>query len=173
MPRISIPKIFAPKPADIITSQSEIEFRLSEDTATVLHQRRLSTRKLEFIALIAGMQPDFNNITQLSNPTSLADVKFIFKGLNRPTGDKLNGDDTNVYVLQPQQTYEYQPNLVCPAMQRDAPEECCLAIFVKFDYTIASEPIGEILDWRWTECDLDGRPLNWETRYMEEVKTDV
>ena len=173
MPRIEIPEIRAPKPKDVTAIQNHVEFRLSEETKEVLHQRRLSTRALEFVVLVAGIQPNFNNIEEMTHRTSISDVRFVFKGLNRPRQDTENGDDIYIYVIEPKQLYKYEPNMKCPAVLKDAPKGCCLAIFVKFDYVSASEPIGHILDWRWTECGSDGKPVGWQTRYMEEIGTDV
>ena len=109
MPRVEITEIRAPKPADVVAELNQLEFRLSEETRAVLHQRRLSTKALEFIALVAGVQPAFNNIKQLTHRTSISDTKFIFKGLNRPRENNQNGDDIYIYVIDPKQTFEYEP----------------------------------------------------------------
>lgn len=140
-----------------------------------LSASRSSTKIFELQYVVCGQPPVVNNIGYHErsskvedNWKGLEDACGIFRGLKRPMNNVGVAEKIYAYVLAPNYTYEYIPNMVCCAKRDEAPNNAVFVVYVQFDADFSR---GTVLYWEWVKAN-GGLPEDKQDRYDEEIWID-
>ena len=166
-------EINAPIPVNLNANGRVVVFKFSTDILVDYLKAKRITKRLQACTMIAGILPDVNLIENNEEFVSLKDTKFIFKGIKRNCHGSENGSEIYVYITHPTVGYRFVPSMSGSAEKLQIPSNRCLATYIKFIEGEDNKIIGQILTWNLVEADNDGKPIDHETRYEEEVELDV
>lgn len=133
---LDLPVIEAPDPKD---RSNSVRLRISGEFVQKNAFIRRRTPIFQLWTHVIGKPPPINNIGREFGkdppPTlmTLHDATAGFMGVNRPYHDDDNGTEVAIYVLTPQYTLKYEPDMVCVARTCHTPIKSVLTVQVRYD----------------------------------------
>jgi hypothetical protein len=174
---LKFPQISAPDPEN---RNKLVSYRISENWVECNAAALRRTPIFQAWAHVVGQLPPINNIDKLEETTftptltTLVDSIACFRGVKRPYDEQANGESIVVYVLNPEITIQYRPDMACVAEAVEVPRKSTLTVQVKPRNSLLSEDsivAGEItrVEFLFAEGLVSRLPSDYRDRYIDRL----